>query len=135
MDNEQKKEYLWSYQKAKKDVVRLEVQLEELRLNQLLPGGLNSDGMPHGTEPHDLSDYMVKYDEISRAIIAARYRRIEAFQRVQASIERLEDGKEKELLTYRYLRGMKWEEIAVNMEHSWQHVHRIHSKALKNLKM
>ena len=134
-ENEQKKEYLWSYQRAKRDVARLEAQLEELRLNQLYPGSIDNDGMPHGTDMRDLSDYMAKYDEIYTAIIKARYRRLEAFQRVQASIEEMDDDKEKELLTLRYLKGLKWEEIAVKMGYSWKHMHRIHARAINNLKM
>ena len=132
MDNEQKKEFLRSYLKAKNDVARLEAQLEELRLNQLMPGSINYDGMPHGTDLRDLSDYMARYDSIEKAIIKARYWRIDAFQRVQASIEKLEDDREKELLTLRYLRGMKWEEIAVRMNYSWQHTHKIHASALSH---
>lgn len=131
-ENEQKKEFLWSYQRAKRDVARLEAQLEELHLNQLGPKAITYDGMPHGTELGDLSDYMAKYDEIEQAIIKARYWRIDAFQRVQASIEELEDDREKELLTLRYLRGMKWEEIAVKMNYSWQHTHKIHASALSH---
>lgn len=135
MDNEQKKEFLRSYLRAKNDVARLEAQLGELRLNKLMPGAINYDGMPHGTDLSDLSDYMARYDVIEQAIISARYRRIDAFQKVQGSIEALEDDREKELLTLRYLRGMKWEEICVTMNYKWRQVHRIHASALKSIKM
>ena len=47
----------------------------------------------------------------------------------------MEDEREKDLLTYRYLRGLKWEEVAVRMDYSWQHTHKVHSRALENLKM
>ena len=135
MDNEQKKEFLWSYLRAKRDVARLEAQLEELRLNQLGPKAITYDGMPHGTELGDPSDYMAKYDEIEQAIIKARYRRISAFQWVRDSIEALEDDREKELLTLRYLRGMKWEEIAVNMGYSWRKIHYLHGEALEHFEI
>ena len=135
MDNKQKKEFLWSYQRAKRDVARLEAQLEELRLSQLGPKAIAYDGMPQRTELGDLSDYMAKYDEIEQAIVKARYQRIEASQRVRDSIEALEDDREKELLTLRYLKGVKWEEIAVKMGYSWQHIHKIHARALGNFKI
>ena len=112
-----------------------EAQLEELRLNQLGPKAITYDGMPHGTELGDLSDYMAKYDEIEQAIIKARYRRISAFQWVRDSIEALEDDREKELLTLRYLRGMKWEEIAVNMGYSWRKIHYLHGEALEHFEI
>lgn len=133
-ENEKKKEFLMGYQVAKKDVARLEQQLEELRMNKLSPSCMIGDGMPHAHELADLSDYAAKVDELEREIWAARYCRIRAFQIIQSAIESMNIGKEKDLLTYRYLRGMKWEKICVEMKHSWQHIHRIHASALKNLK-
>lgn len=133
-ENEKKKEFLMSYQKEKRRVRRLEEQLEELRRNKMSPSVTN-DGMPHGTDKKDLSDYAVKVDEIEQELVAARYNRICAFQEVQRRIESMEDEREKDLLTYRYLKGLKWEEVCVRMDYKWRQVHRIHAKALKNLKM
>ena len=133
-DNEKKKEFLMSYQKEKRRVRRLEEQLEELRRNKMSPSVTN-DGMPHGTDKKDLSDYAVKVDEIEQELVTARYNRICAFQEVQRRIESMEDEREKDLLTYRYLKGLKWEEVCVRMDYKWRQVHRIHAKALKNLKM
>ena len=61
-----------SYQKEKRRVRRLEEQLEELRRNKMSPSVTN-DGMPHGTDKKDLSDYAVKVDEIEQELVAARY--------------------------------------------------------------
>jgi len=133
-ENEKKKEFLMSYQKEKRRVRRLEEQLEELRRNKMSPSVTN-DGMPHGTDKKDLSDYAVKVDEIEQELVAARYCRICAFQEVQKRIEAMEDEREKDLLTYRYLKGLKWEEVAVRMDYKWRQVHRIHAMAIKNLKM
>lgn len=123
-----------SYQKEKRRVRRLEEQLEELRRNKMSPSVTN-DGMPHGTDKKDLSDYAVKVDEIEQELVAARYSRICAFQEVQKRIEAMEDEREKDLLTYRYLKGLKWEEICARMDYKWRQVHRIHAMAIKNLKM
>ena len=54
---------------------------------------------------------------------------------IKRRIEAMGDEREKDLLTYRYIRGMKWEKICTEMKHSWQHIHRIHAKALKNFTM
>lgn len=134
-ENEQKKEFLQSYQLAKRDVTRLEEQLAELRIGKMSPGCDIGDGLPHAHNATDLSGYAAKVDELEDEIIAARYSRICAFQEVQKRIEAMEDEREKDLLTYRYIRGMKWEKICTEMKHSWQHIHRIHAKALKNFTM
>ena len=134
-ENEKKKLFLKSYMQAKNDVFRLEMQLAELRLNKLTPSMVPDDGMPHASGISDLSDYAARVDELERELLQKRYKRIRAFQKVQEAIEAMENDREKEILTYRYLQGMKWEEIAVKMGYSWQHVHKIHASALKNLKM
>jgi DNA-directed RNA polymerase specialized sigma24 family protein len=134
-ENEQKKEFLQSYQLAKRDVTRLEEQLAELRIGKMSPGCDIGDGLPHAHNATDLSGYAAKVDELEDEIIAARYQRILAYQQVRNCIEALEDEREKMLLTYRYIRGLKWEEICVKMDYKWRQVHRIHAMALKNLKM
>lgn len=134
-ENEKKKEFLQSYRRAKRKVERLERQLRELRLNKLSPSAINGDGMPHSTDIADLSDYAAKLDEIERDIISARYERICAFQRVQKAIEMMADEQEKNLLTYRYIDGVEWEIIAVEMKYTWRHTLRLHGRALENFKM
>ena len=37
------------------------------------------------------------------------------------------------LMRYRYIDGLKWEEVAVRMNYSWTQTHDIHGKALKQL--
>ena len=133
-ENEKKKEFLNSYLRAKQDVLRLEEQLEELRESKMSLSMAN-DGMPHGSSKTDLSDYAAKVDELERKITAKRYQRIQTFQNVQNAIEDMEDSQEKLLLTYRYIKGLKWEEIAVRMNYSWRNIHYLHGTALQHLKM
>ncbi|WP_434310365.1 sigma factor-like helix-turn-helix DNA-binding protein [Hominifimenecus sp. rT4P-3] len=133
-ENEKKKEFLKSYQKAKRDVARLEQHLREWKLNKILPSVIH-DGMPHGTNIRDLSDYAAQVDKIEREIIASKYERIYACQKVQRCIEAVEDEREKDLLTYRYLEGKSWEQIAMEMGYTSRHILRLHGRALENLKM
>ncbi len=130
-ENEKKKLFLKSYLREKRAVIRIEEQLAELKLNKISPSVIN-DGMPHGTDMTDLSDYVARVDELERDLVRARYDRIRAFQEVQAAIEAMEDETEKELLTYRYIRGFKWEKIAVEMGYSWRKIHYLHGDALEH---
>jgi DNA-directed RNA polymerase specialized sigma subunit len=54
---------------------------------------------------------------------------------IKTIIESVEDDRERLLLQYRYLDGKTFEKIAVEMNYSWRQIHRLHSKALTNLKM
>lgn len=132
-ENEIKKEYLLGFQKISRQLARLENELAEIRLNKYCPSCI-SDGMPHASGCSDLSSYMAKVDELEKKILKKKYHRLQKQQEIRNRIERMEDENEKDVLTYRYLGGMKWEDIAVKMGYTWQHIHRIHSSALKNFK-
>ncbi len=133
-ENDKKKEYLWGYQRAKRQMERLEEELAELRLDKMCPSVIQ-DGMPHASGGGDLSGYAARVDALERKILRARYKRIQKFKAIRDRIERLEDENEKDVLVYRYIRGMKWEDIAVKTGYSWKQVHRFHSNALENFKM
>lgn len=133
-ENEIKKEYLLGFQKISRQLARLENELTEIRLNKYCPSCI-SDGMPHASGCSDLSSYMAKVDELEKKILKKRYNRLQKQQEIRNRIERIEDENEKDVLTYRYLRGMKWEDIAVKMGYSWRRIHYIHSKALENFRI
>lgn len=54
---------------------------------------------------------------------------------VQQAIELLEDENEKMVLTLRYLRNWKWEQIACEIGVGWTRIHMIHSNALKKFRI
>lgn len=130
----EKQEYLRGYERAVRQMERSEVRMKEMRLNQIYPG-MNNDGMPHAHSSSDLSGYASVLDEEERRYLKARYNRIALCRDISNKIERLADEDEKDVLMYRYIKLMKWEDICVKMNHSWQHIHRIHKKALENFKM
>lgn len=130
-DNEKKKEYLQSYKKYKRRAERLEEQLAEVRTGKMSPSLTQSD-MPSAHNQKDLSDYIVQCDKIAYEIIKSRNAAIVRFSKVKQQIELLEDENEKMVLTLRYLRNYKWEQIACKVGVGWTYVHRIHSNALKN---
>lgn len=132
--NEKKKEYLKSYEKAVRQVQRSELIIMEIRLNKLCPSVVVDD-MPHAASQNDLSGYAALLDQEERKYMKYRYRRVKLCKEIKDKIERLVNEDEKDILTYRYIKLMKWEDICVRMEYSWQHIHRIHGKALDNFKM
>lgn len=134
-ENEQKKEFLRSYQRAKQAVSRLEAEQDELRLSQLYPRAIRYDGVPGGKSERDLSDYMSAYDEAEREIIKAKYEKMKVFQQVRNCIEAMEDETEKDILEMKYLRDWSFERIAVKLGYTYRHTIRLHGEALKHFKM
>lgn len=132
--NEAKKEYLWQYRKALQKEKEIEEEIYQLRMNKISPS-LVQDGLPHGSGGSDLSGYAAKIDELLRNLEKQMNKRIELRLRISREIESMSDETESLLLRYRYIQGLKWEDIALRMDYSWQHIHKIHAKALQHFEM
>lgn len=130
-ENERKKQYLWSYREAVRQMERSELKIREMRLNRVSPSAV-ADGMPRAHGGNDLSGYAALLDQEERRYLKARYRRIKLCKEITDKIERLEDEDEKDVLMFRYIGRMKWEDICVRMNLSWRRVHYIHSDALEH---
>lgn len=133
--NELKKEYLNQYLECVRAVRRIESQIEELRLSIMCPSMRISDMPTASNTQKDLSDYIVKENTLIDEMIKLRYKRIETYTDIFRRIEMIEKEDERAVLTLRYIKGLKWEEIAVNVHVEWAQVHRIHAKALKNFEL
>ena len=133
-ENEEKKVYLQSYKYYKQEAERLKEQLEELQIHEMSPTFFLSD-MPSSHKKKDLSDYIVKYDDLFTRIIQAHTTAVERFEEIRQQIELLEDGNEKTVLTLRYLKDYEWENICKKMQYSWCQVHRIHRGALEHFQI
>jgi len=131
---EQKKEYLKGYEKAVRQMERIELKIQEMRLNKMCPSVIN-DGMPHASGQADLSAYAALLEQEEKRRMKCRYQCIKKCKEIADRIERLDNEDEKDVLMYRYIKLMKWEDIAVKMGFSRQHLHKIHAQALKNFKM
>lgn len=128
---EEKKEYLKGYERAVRRLRRSEERIRELRMNEF-GTALAMDGMPHAHNNSDLSCYAAALDDEERRYLKNRYLLVKKCKEITDRIERLENEDQKDVLFYRYIRLMKWEDIAVKMGCSWAHSHRIHSIALEN---
>lgn len=133
--NEKVKQWLWQYRDAKKEVRRLEEELQELIELQESCRAIQYSDMPKGgRSQRDLSDEMSRREELWRKISKARYKRITEFKKIKTVIDRLEDANEREVMTYRYICSMSWEQICIKIDKKWTQVHRYHAKALEQIK-
>ncbi len=133
-ENEQKKEYLKSYRRAIKREQDILDEIQRLRLDKMFPS-VASDGMPHGSSHSDLSDYIAILDEQIELLKEERLERARHYQKIERQIHQMKNEDEQEVLRLRYILGMKWKEVAAEIDYSWEQTHRIHSSALKNFKM
>lgn len=134
-ENNRKKEYLRKYLEAKRMQEVLEREIDELRLDRMIPGSPAQDGMPHGSGGGDLSGYAARLDELDRSLHAQLERKLRIRKEITDKIDAMSDETESLLLRLRYIHGLKWEEVAVKMDYSWRAVHKIHSKALEHFEI
>lgn len=129
------KERLRNYQNIKREREQLKHQLEEIeaalyypKIQRLtdMPGGGRKEGNPQ----EDLAIHHIELQERYNA----KLEELAAEQlAIEQAIETL-DPTERMLLRYRYIDGLKWEEVCVKIGYSWVQTHEHHGRALRKLR-
>lgn len=132
MTAEKVKTWLRSYRYLKSEVERLEEELAEWR-SKAEKMTRELSGMPSGSGGGDKVPACVeKIWELERKLSAKLSDMVEQRQAIERAIEALTD-KQKQLMHYRYIDGMKWEKVAVEMNMEYRWVLRIHGRALQEI--
>ena len=130
------KEYLQQYRHIQREIEDIDRRMVQIRLKYAAPSAINYSDMPkaHNSE-HDLSDYIVKMDELTDYMIS-KYTRLRGIEvDIYMRVDRMENQKERELLRYRYIDGMTWTEIADALDTTERNVYFIHGRALRHFPM
>lgn len=130
------KEYLQQYRHIQREIEDIDRRMAQTRLKYAAPSAINYSDMPkaHNSE-HDLSDYIVKMDELTDYMIS-KYTRLRGIEvDIYKRVDRMENQKERELLRYRYIDGMTWTEIADALDTTERNVYFIHGRALRHFPM
>lgn len=133
-ENDKKKQELKSYQKHKRREAEILEEIQRLRMEKMFPS-LATDGMPRGSSQSDLSNYAALIDEQIELLREERLKRAKAYSRIENAIRRMTDDDEQKVLRLRYIKNMKWEEIALEMNFSYKWTHIIHGRALGNFEI
>ena len=131
------KERLRRYREIKREAKQIRDKLEEVESRLYSPKGQLLTGMPSapshegGTVTEALIDRHAQLVEMYQEQLAT----LEAEQlAVETAIASLDDPTARRLMRYRYLDGLKWEEVCVRINYGWDQTHTIHRKALQQLR-
>lgn len=91
--------------------------------------------MPRGGNGQDWTDADIKVMELEQRIRQEIARLCELKRQIGDAIDAVEDGRYRTLLELRYRNFETWEQIAIDMNYSYMHVYRLHSKALNAVKV
>ena len=130
------KEYLHQYRNIQREIEDIDRRMAQIRLKYAAPSAINYSDMPkaHNSE-HDLSDYIVKMDELTDYMIS-KYTRLRGIEvDIYMRVDRMENQRERELLRFRYIDGMTWTEIADALDTTERNVYFIHGRALRHFPM
>ena len=130
-------EYLSQVYNLKRKIKYNMVRLEELRE---MTGSISSPAWDRVSSGNRCTEApFVKILERLWEKEAEINREIEELERkekeIQAVIEKLVDDDERYVLLYRYMQGMKWEEVALEMHRCESSVRKIHAKALRKIRV
>ena len=127
---------LRKYKAIKAEILQLQEQINELESVMVAPKIPQLTGMPFGgsSEPDKIGNVVAKADKLCDMY----YSRLKVLVELQATIENAIaglDSQEQLLIRLYYFSNYTWEEVAVRLNYSWQHVHRLHRAILEKLMM
>lgn len=126
---------------AEKKAILLEYQAIERRINRLLDekrGWMEKatavnpvlSDMPKGGGTDKIQNAVCRIADIEADIDRQIDRQIDLRARIETAICAIPDGRLRDLMRYRYIDGLTWEQIAVEMHYSYVHICRMHGQAL-----
>lgn len=135
MTNKEKKEYLYRYRNLEKTYERLIVESYQWRLKAEKMTQTISD-VPHGGSGEDQRELAIcnMLDCAKEAAEKANEQMV-IKREIEKAIESVNDDEMELLLTYRYIDNNTWEQVAVLLDRSWTHTHRLHAMALEKIKI
>ncbi len=128
------KDYL---KQIKRLTIRVEQIGEEITEIEARLGvqGINYNKMPVTPSPEDkMSRYIYKLIELKDAYTEESQRLMSKRKEIIDSISLLEDCRLQQVLYYRYVKDMRWEEIAERLSYDDKYIFRLHGYALLELK-
>lgn len=129
---EKTKKWMKRYWEAKERLTKSGERIETIRSSKM-GSAVHLDGMPHGHNGTDLSDYaaLILWEE--EQYCRLQYDSINIRREICDAIERLPDKKAKEILAFRYIQNLRWIDITAQTGLSKGQLMKIHNKALKRL--
>lgn len=133
-ENDVKKRFLNRYKALCYKLRSLQEQEIAIKAEIESAKAIEFDDMPKGSMVKtDLSDQMIKLEQVVSDIDAIKEERVTAMARIEKLISRVEDGKESKLLHDRYILGKSWESIANEIHYTYRHTLTKHGDALQHI--
>lgn len=132
MENKEKINYLKQYRSLSMEIDQITKELQRWQDLATRISPSYSD-MPHGGGSDKVQTAAVEVAELTDKLNQKLHQAIMVQENIKKLLESLDDIKLRQLMSYRYINGMRWEEIAVRMDFNYRWVLRLHRKALNQI--
>ena len=130
--NAEKKAILLKYQAIERRIKRLQAEKQGWMEKATAVNPVLSD-MPKGGGTDKIQNAVCRIADIEQQINREIDRQIDLRERIETAICAIPDGRLRDLMRYRYIDGLTWEQIAVTMNFSYQWVCKLHGDALRKI--
>jgi len=129
------KEYLQQYRNAEDSINAKLDQIHKLReLATKTTQTLTADNVQSSGSSDKISAIVSKIVDMEREVDAEIDKLQEIKKNVEKVISAVTNYTQRQVLTLRYINGLRWEEIAVKMNYTYRNVCYIHGRALSEVK-
>lgn len=91
------------------------------------------DGLPKGTVRSGLDDYAVMQEELDEELAEIRARKKKAYRFILKVVGMIDQENEKAVVELKYLHGMTFKEIGVQMGYTRSNAYGVHKRALEKV--
>lgn len=128
------KAQLRAYKELRRERDKLAQMIADLEATIYGPKAVKYDAVPRGgSGPSDpVAELAGRHLALCEQYTEAVTRLSAQMAEIEAAIEPLEPT-ERTIIRLHYFQGLTWEQVAVEMNYTWRHVHRLHGKALEKL--
>ena len=129
------KEELKEYVETKREIKIIEEKIDYLESKKTSIKSMIIDDMPKPEPEQDrLGELLGEIEELIELYNEKQSNLIKQQMKIEDCIDKLDSSLERNIMRLRYLESMKWEKICVEVNYSWENVHRIHRKILSKIK-
>jgi hypothetical protein len=133
------KEKLINLKKIKKEIEQIKTQIENLDVELTQDSVTGSENnFPYikrnfTIKGYAYGDYENKIERLQNKLKKKLHELMDERDSADDFINSVEDSDVRQILRYRYIDGLCWEQIGYNMGYSWETVRKKHDNYLKNI--
>jgi DNA-directed RNA polymerase specialized sigma subunit len=132
MTNEEKKAILKQYIGLEKRIARLLDEKKKWKEKAEAISPVYSD-MPKAGGCDKIQNAVCQIVDLEQDINREIDAQIDLRRRIEAAVKQMDDEKLRDVMMYRYIDGLKLEEIAIEMSYSYMQIYRLHKKAISEI--